>query len=293
MNVLVTGGTGYVGQPIVRSLTAAGHQVHVVQRPNSQRSLHTAAKVSQVDLFDHAGLAAVLQDVDAVVHLVGIIREEPRQGQTMRRIHVEATRRLLAAAKQAGVERFIHMSALGARADATSGYHRSKYEAEQLVRESGIPYTIFQPSVVFGEGGPGSNFVSLLRQLVEGSVLVPMIGDGAFQLQPVATATVAEAFTKALTAQCAVDQTYQLGGPDVILYRDLLSRLAAVSGRRLRTFSVPVPLMKAVVPVLQRIPTFPLTADQLTMLLEGNVCKDTDSVYQDLDLTVVPFQLST
>lgn len=291
MKVLVTGGTGYVGQPMVKRLLAHGHHVRVLQRPNGHRRLHAEAEMVEADLFDAPSLMRACQDIDVIVHLVGIIREQRRLGQTMQRIHVDATQNLLTAARRAGVAQFIHMSALGAQSDAASAYHQSKWDAEQLVRDDGIPYTIFQPSVIFGEGGPGPNFLAQLQHLIRSTPIVPMIGDGAFALQPVAMATVAAAFISALTNAQAVNQTYELGGPDVILYRDLLRQMAAASGRHLRTLSVPVPIMRVIVPVLQRVPTFPLTTDQLAMLLQGNVCSDTERAYHDLGLAAIPLDL--
>lgn len=288
MRVFVTGGTGYVGVPAVDALVRAGHEVVVLQRPGSVRPLRrTDVEIVTGEVTDEAALAVGMWGCDAVVHLVGIIREMPRRGVTMQRMHVDATRAVLAAARQAGIGRMVHMSALGARPDAVSAYHRTKWAAEEAVRASGLRYTIFRPSVIFGRGGPGPEFVGQLADLVKSAPVVPVIGDGSFPLQPVAVETVAEAIAQAVASPR--DAAYELGGPEVLTYLDILRRIAAALGRPLRTLRVPVRVMRAMVPILQRFPSFPITQDQLTMLLEGNVCTDPDAAYRDFGLAPVPF----
>jgi uncharacterized protein YbjT (DUF2867 family) len=292
MKVFVTGASGYVGGAILRRLLADGHEVVALQRRGTDRPLHNPQiSVVEGDLFRPSEWDPALDSCDAVIHLVGIIRERPRQNVTMRRIHMDGTRIVVEAAKRATVRKFVHMSALGARAGAASSYHQTKWEAEQLVRNSGLDYTIFRPSVIFGPGGPGPEFVGMLARLIAKAPVVPLIGDGRFELQPVSVETVAEAFSKALTWPCAVNKTYELGGPERMAYVDILRAIATAHGKRLRTVSIPVSLMKRIVPILERIPAFPLSNDQLTMLLEGNVTRQADIAYRDLDLRPIPFKV--
>ncbi|MCL6593199.1 MAG: NAD(P)H-binding protein, partial [Alicyclobacillus sp.] len=247
MRVLVTGGTGYVGQRVVQHLQAAGLEVTVWQRPGTQRPLTAlGVRVVEGDLYDVTALALAMQGCGAVVHLVGILREQPRRGVTFQRVHVQATQSVLTAAALAGVERVCQMSALGARPQAASAYHLSKWQAEECVRASGLAWTILRPSLIFGRGGPGPNFVRLLRNLVQRAPFVPLPGDGQFPLQPVALATVAEAVLAAVRQPR--QRVYELGGPEVLTYRQLLERVAASLGKPLRLLSVPLPLLQAVVP---------------------------------------------
>jgi uncharacterized protein YbjT (DUF2867 family) len=292
VKVFVTGGTGYIGQVVVRALIDRNHQVRLLQRPMTKREPPSQVEVVTGDLFDSDVLEQACHGMDAVIHLVGVIREHPRQGITMHRVHVDGTAAIVSAAKRAGVERFIHMSALRARENATSTYHRSKWASEQTVRDSKRLFTIFRPSVVFGEGGSGSNFVGLLRNLVASTPIVPMIGDGQFLLQPVSVETVAQAFASALDTERSIDKVYELGGPDVLTYHDILARIACQLNKPLRTFPIPIGVMRRLVPILQHFPAFPLTVDQLTMLTEGNVCNDTTPAYEDLCLQPIPFQLA-
>lgn len=293
MKVFVTGGTGYVGQVVVNSLVRVGHEVTLLQRGNSPRQLQQeGVKAVSGDLFDVESLREGMRDHDAVIHLVGIIREIPRKGITMFRVHVEGTQNVLKAAQDNHIGRFLHMSALNTHPGAVSKYHRSKWEGEVCVRDSGMVYTIFRPSVVFGRGGPGPEFVGQLIDLVKSTPVVPLVGDGHFLLQPVSAQTVGEAFAKSLTEPCTHHQTYELGGPSVLSYLQILQHIADALGKKLRTISIPVFLMKRLVPLLQNAPGFPITVDQLTMLLEGNVCEDAQSIYEDLALGQVPFAIN-
>ncbi|NGQ97361.1 complex I NDUFA9 subunit family protein [Brevibacillus sp. SYP-B805] len=291
MKVLVTGSTGFVGRGILPRLAEAGHETVCLVRPGSEAKLGAvqpgSIRLAAGDLFEPAALAQALAGCEAVIHLVGIIRENPRKGVTFSRIHVEGTRRLLDAAKQAGVKRFIHMSALGARMGAASPYHRTKYEAEQLVIHSGIPYTIFRPSVIFG---PDDEFVNMLAGLVRLPV-TPVIGDGAYRLQPVARQTVADVFTQALTHDRCLGEIYEAGGPEPLSYNALLDQIGAALGKTsVRKLHLPLGLMKPVINLLEGFSFFPITNTQLTMLLEENVCADPAKLYETFPTPPIPFR---
>jgi uncharacterized protein YbjT (DUF2867 family) len=189
---------------------------------------------------------------------------------TFERLHVEATRCLTGAAAAAGVKRYLQMSALGTGPLAASAYHRSKFRAEEHVRASGLDWTIFRPAIIFG---PGDAFVTRLAGLVRGLPLVPVIGDGEYRLQPVSAADVARCFAMALEMAETVARTYELCGPDRLTFNELIDTVAKALGRgRVMKLHQPLPLMKAIVPVLQRLPFFPITMDQLQMLVDGNIC---------------------
>jgi uncharacterized protein YbjT (DUF2867 family) len=294
MKVFLTGATGYVGQVMVGTLQAAGHEVVALERNQTRRALALeGVKRVSGDITVPSTLAGLMDGCDVVIHLVGIIREYPRKGVTMETIHVRGTENIVTCAQQSGVRRFLHMSALGARANAVSSYHRSKWEAEEYVRQSGLDYTIFRPSVLFGRGGPGPNFIAQLAELVTKAPIVPIIGDGQFLLQPVSIHNVVDGFTRALQTPLTVRKEYEVGGPEQIPYIEILRRISAHFGKKLRTVKVPVSLMKVLVPFLQKIPSFPLTNDQLIMLLEQNICTtDWETYYRDLQLEPDKFQVA-
>ena len=293
MKVFLTGGSGFVGKGIRDRLRKAGDTCVCLVRPGSERKLASETsfqeglEITSGDLFDPDSLVRGMQGCDAVIHLVGIIREQPSRGVTFSRIHVDGTKRALEAAKQAGIKRFVHMSALGARENATSAYHRTKYEAEQLVQTSGIPYVIFRPSVIFG---PGDEFVNMLADLVR-LPLTPVIGDGSFLLQPVARETVADVFVQSLTHDAATNQIFEAGGPEPISYGRILDEIGAVLGKtRVRKVHFPLPLMKPVINLLEGFSFFPITNTQLTMLLEGNFCRDEEKLYNYFSTDKIPFR---
>jgi len=201
---------------------------------------------------------------------VGIIREFPARGISFEKLHVGATKNLLAAARHAGIRRFIQMSALGARPGAVSLYHQTKYRAEEEVRASGLDWTIFRPSVIFG---PQDDFINKLADFVRKLPFVPVIGDGNYRLQPIDGNDVARCFAMALEMSETIGQSYGLCGRDRITYRELLTIVARTLGKKsVRTVQVPVSFMKLVTPPLQRFPFFPITMDQITMLLEESIC---------------------
>jgi len=294
MKVFVTGGTGYVGTIVIKHLLQRGHHVSILQRPNQTHSHdESSSQIHRIegDIFNSSILRSGMEDMDAVIHLVGIIREKPRRGITMNRIHFEGTKNVLDAVNASGVKKYVHMSALGARPDAISNYHQSKWRSEELVKSSGIPYTIFRPSVIFGKGGPGANFIGQLVDLVRSSPIVPMIGHGHYPLQPVHVETVGDVFCQALTNETSKNKVYEVGGPEVVTYRVILEAIAVALHKRLRTLSIPMVLMQSLIQVLEHIPGFPLTQDQLTMLREGNACSSGQLLYNDFKTTAIPFRV--
>jgi uncharacterized protein YbjT (DUF2867 family) len=293
MKVLVTGGTGFVGKGVLARLTKDGHNVVCLVRPGSEGKVtlnETGTErvtLAAGDLFDRDSLLRAVEGCEAVVHLVGIIREQPNKGITFPRIHVTGTENVVEAAKQAGVRRFVHMSALGAREGASSAYHQTKYAAEELVKKSGIPYTIFRPSVIFG---PGDEFVNMLAHLVRLPV-TPVIGSGSYLLQPVSRQTVAEVFSQALTLNEATNQVFEVGGPEPLTYLQILEAIGKAIGKQtLRKVHIPLALMKPVISAMEGFSFFPITTTQLTMLLEGNACENTERLYSVFRTEKIPFQ---
>ncbi len=296
MRVFVTGGSGYIGRIIIERLIDNGHEVIALNHSGSKRSFQFALFSDKIRLVDgdiqNSGtLKVLMKNAEAVIHLVGIIRENKRQLITMDRIHVEGTKNVLAAAQACGVRRFLHMSALGARPNAGTAYHRTKWEAELYVRSANIPFTIFRPSVIFGAGGPGPNFLSELLPIIRNSPFIPIFGDGEYLLQPVSIETVAQAFVQALTSKAAEDQIYELGGVEVLSFKDIMKQLAFAYQRPFRPIYIPRKWAAMAVRLFQHVPGFPMTYDQLTMLLEGNTCNDPDFVYHALNLEPKPFRI--
>jgi uncharacterized protein YbjT (DUF2867 family) len=264
--ILVTGGTGFVGSHLVARLLEAGEQVRVLARSPVEVP---GAEVHRGDARDLAAVLPAVRGCRAVIHLIGIIREA--KGASFEAVHVETTRALLRACQESGVRRFLHMSALGSRPRARSRYHRTKWEAEETVRASGLAATIFRPSVIFGSG---SSFLPQMRDLVHRAPVIPIIGDGMSLLQPVWVQDVVSCFVSALADDDTAARAYDLGGPETYGFEQLLDLLAEHDQVRTRKIHLPVWLVRPAVAVLSRLlPNFPLTSDQLTMLLEDNTCE--------------------
>src|ERR1039457_4632552 len=269
MKVFITGGSGFIGRHLVSCLKNSGHQIRMLVH---KRICSSANGIEQVegDINRFDTFATHLNGCDATINLVGIIREFSGRGITFDRLHAEATRNIVQATKEAGITRFIQMSALGARSNAPSDYHRSKFKAEETVRDSGLGWTIFQPSVVFG---PEDAFINQLAGYIRNFPAVPVIGNGNYRLQPISVDDVARCFTMALGMEETVGKTYQLCGPDRFDYKKMLDTIGNALGKStVITIYDPLYLMKLVVPLLQRFSFFPITMDQIQMLLEESIC---------------------
>lgn len=270
MKVLLTGGTGYVGTALREKLRNRGHDVRLLVRRESVHKVGSGEgyEVVKGDVLDSHACLRAADGCAAVVHLVGIIREFPEEGTTYEAMHTEATFNVLDAARRMGIERFVHMSALGARPDSRSRYQTTKFEAEEIVRNTDLRWTIFRPSVIFH---PGDAFISELVELVHRPI-VPVIDGGRALLQPVSLDNVTDAMAASLHMPETQGQTYEVGGPDRISFSDLIEAISKHFEVWPNTMRVSSRFMKPVVKMMQRFRSFPLTVDQLMMLIEDNVC---------------------
>ena len=287
--VFVTGATGFVGRVVIHALRAEGVKVRCLVRRGSEHDLRGQEAIERVegDVLVRQSLDEGMGGCDAVIHLVGIIREHPGRGITFEHLHVDGTLNVLAAATAAGVRRYLHMSALGASATARSQYHQTKWLAEEAVRASALSWTIFRPSIIYGQG---DGFVSMLAQMIRRLPVVPVIGEGRQKLQPVPVEQVAEAFERALSRPDTIKQIYDVGGPEAVSMVELLDAIGhALGHRHVRKVHLPIGLMRALATVLQTIPSFPLTKDQISMLEEDNIC-DPAPFFRTFNLTPVRLQ---
>jgi uncharacterized protein YbjT (DUF2867 family) len=276
--ILVTGGGGFVGGHIVRELRGRDLPVRCLVRDlrGGARLAAGGCELVEGDVTDPQSLARAVDGTDTVIHLVAI-----RQGrrEQFQRIMVGGTRDLLAAAKAAGVQRFVHMSALGTSEETKDlvPYYGAKWENEQQVQGSGIPYVIFRPSFVFG---PDGGILPTFAKLAKLTPVTPIIGSGRQRIQPIWADDLAKYFVDAAKRDDVVGRVFELGGPDAVSWNEFWERLKRVRGIRRPSLHVPVGLMKVNALITERLPgDIPLTRDLLKMLeLGDNVVSDEDAV---------------
>jgi uncharacterized protein YbjT (DUF2867 family) len=264
--IAVTGATGFVGREVVRQARAAGYPVRIIARePKAAAAL--GCEVFHGNVIYGPSLAGAFDGVKCVIHLVGIIHAWKEN--TFERAHTEATRNVLEAAKKAGVKRYLHMSALGTRPNARSRYHQTKWAAEELVRKSGLAWTIFRPSLIYG---PGDKSIRVLSKVVRLAPFVPVLGHGNSKIQPVSVETVAKCFVAAIHNDESVGKVYDLCGPAAFTWNELYDKLLAHSHRRKLKLHLPLPVARLLAAVFERLMANPpFNRDQLLMTEEDNV----------------------
>jgi uncharacterized protein YbjT (DUF2867 family) len=276
MKILVTGATGFIGPRVVHALRAQDRDVRVlVRRPERAAQLAGwGAELAVGDLTDPASLRAAVTGCTHVVHLVAIITGSPADFE---RVMTQGTKDLVAAAKAEGVEQFVLMSALGTSETSKDAvpYYAAKWAEEQAVIASGLEYTIFRPSFVFGRGGALPVFVKQVRY----SPAVTVIGDGLQRSQPIWVEDVATFFAQSVGNAQSANRTFELGGPDTVNWNELYLTIARVLGKRRRLVHVPFGVARVGAQLTQWLPKAPLSADQVTMLQGAdNVVTTTDAV---------------
>ena len=287
MTVFVSGGTGLVGSGIVHALRAENREVRclVRDRRKASRLASWGCELVEGDVTDAASLRRAVEGCDRVIHLVAIRSGSRRDFE---RIMEQATRDLVAAAREAGVGRFVLMSALGTTAETKDlvPYYHAKWDMEQTVEGSGLEHVIFRPSFVFAEeGGALGEF----KRVVKLAPVTPVVGSGEQRIQPIWRDDVAAYFAKSLDLPGAANRTFELGGPDVVSWDELWRRLRRALGIRRRPLvHVPGAAMRVQATLLEVLPNPPLTRDLLKMLLAGdNVVSDTAAV-DTFKLPLVP-----
>jgi uncharacterized protein YbjT (DUF2867 family) len=284
VRVLVTGATGFIGPHVVQRLVDDGHVVRVLEHTAGSSATLPSQEAVEGSMTDPASLRRAVDGQEAVVHLVGILSGKPEE---FRSVMEEGTRDLLEAARDAGVERFVLMSALGVTEETKDlvPYYGAKWQMEQDVKASGLEHVIFRPSFVFGsEGGALGQFKKIARL----APVTPIPGPGTQRIQPIWTDDVAAYFAAAIEKPEAANRTFELGGPDVVTWNEFWSRLKRAQGAHRPSLHIPFGLMRVQAAVLEKLPKPPVTRDQLKMLAaDDNVVSNPDAV-DTFGLPLVP-----
>jgi len=276
--VFLTGGTGFLGSEILRELVKNNFKVKVLVHFRKPAVSSKLVEISDGDMFDLNSLTKSMKGCDAVVHVAGLVNENPSRGLTFEKVHVDASNNLIIAAKKNGIERFIHTSTIVAKQKGKR-YQTTKYKGEQLVRNSDLTYTIFRPTIIFGKGDKFTNgLIKMMRFRI-----VPYFGDGNHRFQPVSVKTVAKAFAKAINSKKTFNKTYQLGGPKVYTYKELLDAIANRCRVKITKIPMPIWFTRMLIGLFGWLPNFPITNEEVNRLLEDNVC-DSNKIFKDLEL---------
>ena len=273
--VTVFGGTGFLGRRIVRRLLGHGFAVRVAARHPERvqevfQSDEPVPLAVAADVHDEAAVAAALAGAHGAVNAVSLYVETGRT--SFEAVHVDGAARLARHAREAGVERLVHVSGIGADPESTAPYIRARGRGELAVTEAFGAVTLVRPAVMFG---PDDAFLTRLVKLVRTLPVYPMFGSGQTRLQPVYVDDVADAVARVLDRSNGADRPcYELGGPRVYTYQELLQSIALAMGTRVRTVPMPFAVWRALAGIAEFLPGTPLTRNQIALMKRDNVASD-------------------
>ena len=305
MKVAVFGGTGFVGSYLIDELIASDHIPRVLVRPGSEEKLMQADKCEPVhgDISDKIAIGDTLAGTEAAIYNIGIIKQFPRNGITYEDLQFDGARNCMDQCKELGIDRFILMSANGVRPDGT-GYQKTKWLAEQYLMNTDLKWTIFRPSLIFGDPR-GSNRPEFCTQLKKDLIRLPIpaplfhdgivpVDAGRFSMSPIHVKDVASIFVGSLASEDTISKIFELGGPNTLDWKEIIKTIAKGSGKNKWTIPAPAIFIRSLAVLVDRFSWFPITRDQLTMLMEGNTCEPSE-LFTKLEVgpkTFTPEELS-
>ncbi|MBI4310871.1 MAG: complex I NDUFA9 subunit family protein [Chloroflexi bacterium] len=260
-----------MGRHVVQALAERGHTVRAVGRSKGREGVVAGVRVelAYADVTEAASWKAAMEGVDAVVHLVAIIKE--RRGMTFDAVNHVGTGNVAAAAKEAGVRSFVQLSAVGASDSPDLPYLRSKWQGEQALAQSGVPFTVLRSSLVFG---PGDEFINTLAGVVKAFPIVPVAGDGATKFQPIHVMDISRCIADAVEREDMQGKTLEVGGPEILTYNQIVDTIALTYFLQRWKLHVPLGIMRVLVWMMERmLPNPPVTMHQLDMLALDNVAR--------------------
>ncbi|MFW5939855.1 MAG: complex I NDUFA9 subunit family protein [Halolamina sp.] len=274
MQVLVAGGDGFIGRPLCAELVDRGHDVTAMSRSAPDEPLPDGVAHERGDLTDYESIEPVVDGHDAVVNLVALSPLfSPRGGEEQHfSVHLEGARYLVAAAEETGVDRFLQQSALGADPNGPTHYIRAKGQAEDVVRDSNLDWTITRPSVVFGDGGEFVKFTKLLAP----PYVTPLPGGGKTRFQPIYVGDLVPMLADAVLEDEHVGKTYDIGGPEKLTMAEVARMGHRADGRSVNVLTIPMPLAKIGLSMLDYVPGFPFGSDQYRSLRMDNTVGTND-----------------
>jgi uncharacterized protein YbjT (DUF2867 family) len=280
--IFITGSTGFVGRHLAKRLSTEGEHPRCLAR--SREKAQQVLPLDQVELAvgdttNPTSLAPAMQGIDTIVHTAFITADQKEsRGASYYGVNVEGTRNVVEAAKQAGVKKIIVVSGLGTKPDKPGSYMQGRYLAEQAVKESGLQWSILQPSILFGAHAA---FFKGLADLIRMAPVVPVVGNSRLKFQPIWVEDVVTCLTKIIREPERNNKTYVIGGPDYFTYGEILDLLARALGKKRLNVPVPIPFVRLGAAVMQTVlPKPPITTAALTLFHFDNIT-DLDAVKRD------------
>ena len=299
MKVAVFGSTGFVGKAILKSLKNHGHDIYALIRNGSESKISDIEQINIIngEVHNHTSLDQTIMNCSTVIYNIGIIRQFKSQGITYEKLHYEFAKKVIDRAVHYNIKHFILMSANGVKKEGT-GYQTTKYRAEEYLKKSGLNYTIFRPSLVFGQPKNDQEFCSQLRDTmlklpIPAPIFFPGLSIGKagnFSMSPIHVENVADFFVKSIQNEKHYMKTYELGGLESFNWKQIIKTISSALKKNKFTIPAPVIPIKFVAGLLDRFKFFPITRDQLTMLLEGNTC-NSKNLFSDFDIQPIEFSV--
>lgn len=290
MKILLIGHTGYVGGVVLKKLSLTNHQVQCISRRVLDDIQYPNVQYLKGDVLLPETYLNSVKNSEVIIYLPGLIREFPAKGITFENIHFWGVKNLVDASKLFHIKKFILMSANGVMENASTNYLRTKFKAEEYLKASNLEWTIFKPSIVFGyENQKKMNFINLIIELSSFPIFFPIIGNGNYRFQPVALDNLADAIVMSIDNPKSVNQTYYACGERVFSYNEIVEIILSVIGKRRIKLHLPVWLMNSLARFLEKYEWFPVSREQIKMLLEENLCKGGRSIFEDFPIIPIDF----
>lgn len=287
----VVGASGFIGKYLTLNLLQMGYRLHLLSHKTNPDFVSVRGQVRTFSgaIEDEAAMQECFRGCEVVFHLVGIIAET--RHKTFQKTVADGTATLVRAARKAGVRKIIYLSALGTSESAKTKYHASKWAAERHVINSGLAYTVFRPSIVYGLE---DKFINMIARMIRQSPLIPVIGDGRYKLQPVYVEELCAVMAASSRGTAGENQTFEIGGPEALTYLEIVDILKRLLRIRRPVVHIPLPLVRVGAAILERmVKPAPLTTDMLKMMLAGSTCDQTVAERAfGVKFTALEFQLS-
>lgn len=297
MKVAIFGGTGFVGKYILSALVNKNHDIYTLTRLGSEKKINHIKKINIIsgNLDNQNAIKKTLLNCSAVIYNIGIIREFKAKGITYKKTHFDYVKNVIYQAKKNNIKHFVLMSANGAKLNGTE-YQKTKYLAEDYLKKSGLNYTIFRPSLIFGRPNNEKEFCSEIKEkMLSLPIPAPLFFEGfnlksagKFSMSPIHVENIADFFSKSLLNKSHYMQSYNLGGLQNYTWKEIIQIIAKTLDKKKWMIPTPAMPIKILANLFDQFSFFPITCDQINMIIEGNTC-ESKSLFKKFKITPIPF----